>query len=1603
MSPTLRSLACLTTLCAGLAQAEDALPPLRPVASVDGRVAAMAVNGDAVYLGGDFNYCGYRVPHLGLVDATTGVPAGNFPFTNGEVRKVISDGAGGFWVAGSFTEIGAGDAATAVSNLAHVQPAGAGWSVAAVPLTFNEAIYSLWLQGTTLYLGGRFTSVSGYGRNHAAAIQVATNQLLPWNPNVDGTVNDVTVAGSPGSERVWLTGVFNVVDGRTRGNLAAVDLTTGKVSLQNSSAWQGGYGGLQLAAAGRDLYLAGTGDSQNATSGFKHSGLGLFDAVGASANRPEEFFPVTDQPVYAVIADGAGGWYVGGAFTQIGGEARNRLARIRADYSIDPAFNPGADGAVRTLVLHGGALYAGGAFGQIGGLARARVARLDPASGTADSAWRADVTEPGQPGAGLVRRLLVAQGSLWTCGQFSRIGGRFRANLARLDLASGAVAEWRLGYRYAYGSSEATGLASVGATLYAAGQSSSSRTMGYFTPGLAAFDGSGASSSAFPGTNGEVRAVVDDGSGGWYLGGTFSAIGATDFSGVAHVLADGSVDANWHPQANGAVNALCRVGAILYVGGDFTQIGGAGRNRMAAIDCAPGVTYGAARGWNPDANGVVNALASDGNTVWAAGSFSVIGGQSRAGLAGLAADTASASAWNPAPSSVVSALWLDAVAQRLYVGGGFATIAGASRAGLAAFDSAAGTLDPWAPAANGAVRVIQALGSDLLVGGAFTQVAGVARARVGQVSRAGGAVAVRAWAPVVNDSEVRSALVQGGAVYLGGSFTQVAGVARPFLVKVDAGTAAVDATWLPSLDAPVAALGGGSLVVAGGSFAITRAQVFDGVRAMDMTSETLLAGFTPSFDGNQVEDLTTSAGGRLFAAGDFALVNGSGHRGVVELDPATGVPTAFNPLLDGSAISVQVIGNSLYLGSAPRLPWYPYDSLQGFRTSAGGQVRRGAAAIDLATGAATAYDPHTDKVVWAFASDGSGSRILAGGEFAWTGWQYRSGLMKVDADTGRVVPSWVADCYQAYACQLANGVLYVGGPFNSINEVSRQHLAAVDTVTGALSAWAPAPNRYVFDIASSGTDILISGNFDQIGATAARGGIASINSVTGVVAAWNPGLRSSTITDMAINYPAWTILPTAGGVVLGGGFTWMGGGWRSHLAAVRLSDGAPLPWAPMVQNPYLHGTNPPYGAPVHALAVAGSGITETVYVGGAFGRITNQAANNLAAVTGVQAPSPGTVANWTAPINDRVRSLCLDGPTLYVGGQFTNACGVPRNRLAAVNAISAVLASASTLGATSVSIATTGPATLAAGTAFTINNITYTATATATWSDGALTQTVAFTPALSAADPLGTTVGLPVTCTAWNPDADGIVHVLLRDGTQLYAGGDFTQIGGQARGHLAAFTVADGALTSWDAAIDGSVRSLLAWDGVLYAGGAFGSVSGVARAHLVAFAADRSLLPWNPAPNQLVSALAPGRSDVLVGGYFSTIGQQAQTGLAGVSRTTATAFGTWSDIVKQSGEGYPVESLIRLSDRILVGGKIDRIDQRLPHSGFAILPLRPLPDPGDFSGDKVVNADDLNLVLSHFGFRITDAGWDSRADGNSDGVVNVDDLALVVGNFGRTY
>jgi hypothetical protein len=264
-------------------------------------------------------------------------------------------------------------------------------------------------------------------------------------------------------------------------------------------------------------------------------------------------------------------------FDSIGSQPRQNLAALSTATGVATAWDPGANGPVYALSLADSKIYAGGTFSDIGGQPRHRIAALDASSGSA-TGWNPDAD-------GVVLALSASGPTLYAGGEFTNIGGQPRSNIAALDTTTGLATAWDPG-----ASSRVEALAANGTTVYA--------------------------------------------------GGHFVSIGGAPRSRVAALDATTGAATAWDPNAYDYLLALAVNGATTYAGGVFTGIGGLTRNRVAALDDAASSLLD----WNPNVSGAypfvfsrVSTIAVSGPKVYIGGDFTAIGGTPHSGIAATAA------------------------------------------------------------------------------------------------------------------------------------------------------------------------------------------------------------------------------------------------------------------------------------------------------------------------------------------------------------------------------------------------------------------------------------------------------------------------------------------------------------------------------------------------------------------------------------------------------------------------------------------------------------------------------------------------------------------------------------------------------------------------------------------------------------------------------------------------------------------------------------------------------------------------------------------------------------------------------------------------------
>ncbi|GEA89674.1 LamG-like jellyroll fold domain-containing protein [Cellulomonas cellasea] len=172
---------------------------------------------------------------------------------------------------------------------------------------------------------------------------------------------------------------------------------------------------------------------------------------------------------------------------------------------------------------------------------------------------------------------------------------------------------------------------------------------------------------------------------------------------LAYDLTTGALITSFAPTLNAQARSLSVSpdGSRLYVGGEFTQVSGVTRYRVAAFN----PTTGALLPFAPIINGSVATVEATDGSVYVGGIFSQIGSASRVRVAQIDAATSQATAFTATPDDgQVSAIAISPDRSTVVIGGSFTSLGGSSTPGygLARLDASTGATLPLA--VNGLIR-----------------------------------------------------------------------------------------------------------------------------------------------------------------------------------------------------------------------------------------------------------------------------------------------------------------------------------------------------------------------------------------------------------------------------------------------------------------------------------------------------------------------------------------------------------------------------------------------------------------------------------------------------------------------------------------------------------------------------------------------------------------------------------------------------------------------------------------------------------------------------------------------------------------------------------
>lgn len=323
----------------------------------------------------------------------------------------------------------------------------------------------------------------------------------------------------------------------------------------------------------------------------------------------------------------------------------------------------------------------------------------------------------------------------------------------------------------------------------------------------------------------------------------------------------------------------------------------------------------------------------------------------------------------------------------VYLGGSFtamlpagSTGSGAvTRNGAAAINLDTGALLPWNPnITGGTVYAIETSGSNVYLGGSFTTVAGATNhKRIVEVDNANGAI-VSGFKPPTPNKTVHGITVNGSDIFIGGAFTTMGSASHPFVVKANAATGALNTSWAPVVDAEVHAIAvdsTGTRVVLGGFFRTLNGASFIGVGAVDNTT-----GATASWAWHTSDLQTfrpfqilrfTQDGNTLFGAG-----TGNGGE-LLKWNIADG-SLSWVAGTNGNVVDMAVLDGIVYFGGhfqgyCGLVPGNNFCTVQATRDKL--------VALDEGTGALQSWHPAVNTTLGVEALAAGDKSLTVGGEF----------------------------------------------------------------------------------------------------------------------------------------------------------------------------------------------------------------------------------------------------------------------------------------------------------------------------------------------------------------------------------------------------------------------------------------------------------------------------------------------------------------------------------------------------------------------------------------------------------------------------------------------
>jgi outer membrane protein assembly factor BamB len=304
--------------------------------------------------------------HVAAFNGTTGALLGWNPNASGTVTTLAGSGST-VYIGGSFAQLG-----TSTRSRIGAVDATTGAVLSTFKAKLNAAPFSIAVVGGTLYAGGNFTSADGVARSSLAAFSASTGALLTgWAPaaggNTSTTPTVTSVKPSPGGSTIYVGGGFTTINGTSQNHVAALSASTG--APLSTFTHHLPYPVVDMAVDSSGVFVAGAGGGGNFAD--LNPGTGAIVWQGGTDGNVQAI-AVLDGEVYV------GGHYTtycgpqGGQHTCTNPIKRLKLLAVDEPTGALTSWNPHANSTLGVFALAGSGttLGVGGDFTKIGGVAQ---------------------------------------------------------------------------------------------------------------------------------------------------------------------------------------------------------------------------------------------------------------------------------------------------------------------------------------------------------------------------------------------------------------------------------------------------------------------------------------------------------------------------------------------------------------------------------------------------------------------------------------------------------------------------------------------------------------------------------------------------------------------------------------------------------------------------------------------------------------------------------------------------------------------------------------------------------------------------------------------------------------------------------------------------------------------------------------------------------------------------------------------------------------------------------------------------------------------------------------------------------------------------------